>query len=149
MKLSLGFKQGESFLRYIIFAFVLLTSFSVNNFAQANSFVGDWEVTLIKQKTKEYPHWLEIKYPVSFSIREGNGKFVGNYTDQYDFSDQFSILAIQQNEIVFVVGGAGKKEEHNLMPIHRAILKKDGTLRGFVFRDTKLFEWVGKRKANK
>lgn len=135
-------------MRYIFFAFILLISFSANSFAQENLFVGDWEVTLIKHKTKEYPEWFEIKYPIRFSIREENGKYVGTYTDQYDFSDRFSILAVQRNEIVFVVGGAGKKYDDNLMPIHRAILQKDGTLKGFVFRDKKLFEWVAKRKVN-
>lgn len=136
-------------MRYIIFVFIFLIAFSTNSFAQKNLFVGDWEVTLVKQTTKKYQYWDEIKYPIRFAIRDENGKLVGTYTDQYDFSDQFSILAIQQNEIVFVVGGAGKKEENNLMPIHRAILQKDGTLKGFVFRDKKLFEWVGKLKTNK
>jgi hypothetical protein len=62
---------------------------TVQSICTISMFVGDWEVTLIKTKTREYPSWFEIKYPVRMSFRLENGKLVGSYTDQYDFSNQF------------------------------------------------------------
>ncbi|MEZ5424632.1 MAG: hypothetical protein R2747_00075 [Pyrinomonadaceae bacterium] len=130
---------------YVALIFVLLLS--INLKAQnSKDFLGDWEVTLTEPAEDGFPWFREIKYPVSFSIKEENGKLVGNYIDQYDYSDKFSVLAVAENEIIFVVGGAGKKHKENLGPVQRAILR-DGVLHGFVFTDRKLFEWTAKRKA--
>ena len=116
-------------------------------YAQNSNLVGDWDVSLVKTKTKESPPWLEIKYPVRMSIREENGKLMGAYTDQYDYSDNFSFLTLQQNEILFVLGGVGKKNIMFFGPVHRAILK-DGVLHGFVFTDRKLFEWTATKRRS-
>jgi hypothetical protein len=112
--------------------------------AQESTFVGDWDVTLIKSKNK-YAPWLEIKYPIRMSFRVDNGKLAGSYTDQYDFSDSFSFVVVQGNEILFVHGGAGKKEQANLMPVHRAILR-NGVLHGYVFTNQKQFEWTARKR---
>lgn len=131
---------------FAVLSFAILLSFNVK--AQDHKpFLGDWEVTLIEQGGDEFPWSAEVKYPVRFSIREEGGKLVGTYTDQYDFSDKFSVLAIAENEIIFVVGGIGKKYIDALGPVHRAILK-NGVLHGFVFTDQKLFGWTAKRKEN-
>ena len=119
---------------------MLLLAFLTIANAQENSFVGDWDVKLTATNSKDQP-WKEIKYPVRMSIRRENGKFVGSYTDQYDYSDHFSVFAVRQNEILFVVGGVGKKNIMFFGPVHRAILK-NGVLHGFVFTDRKLFEWT-------
>ena len=128
-------------MRRLLLLAIFLPTIVLAAHAQNRDFVGDWDVTLIKTRTKYYPQWLEIKYPVRMSIREENGKLMGAYTDQYDCSDNFSFLAIQQNEILFVVGGVGKKNIMSLGPVHRAILR-NGVLHGFVFTDRKLFEWT-------
>ena len=133
-------------MRKLLLLFILLPVFSHQAHAQNSVFVGDWDVTLVKTKTKYSPPWLEIKYPVRMSFREENGKLVGSYTDQYNFSDVFSIVATQRNEILFVHGGASKKYEGNLMPVHRAILR-DGVLHGYGFTDRRLFEWIARRHS--
>jgi hypothetical protein len=131
-------------MRKLILAVFLLPVFLQVANAQESTFVGDWDVTLIKTKNK-YSPWLEIKYPIRMSFRVDNGKLIGSYTDQYDFYDRFPLLVVQDNEILFVHGGAGKKEKANLMPVHRAILR-DGVLRGYVFTDQKQFEWIARRR---
>jgi hypothetical protein len=108
--------------------------------AQSWDFVGDWKISLVKH----YPPGLEIPYPVRISIHQETGKLSADYTDQLGYSDKFSVFVVQQNEILFVVGGVGKKNIEFFGPVHRAILK-NGRLMGFVFTDRKLFEWVGKR----
>jgi len=132
-------------MRRLILSLILLPLLLHAARAQNSAFVGDWDVTLIKTKTKYYPPWLEIKYPVRMSFRVENGKLVGSYIDQYDFSDRFSLVAVHGNEIIFVHGGAGKKTEGGLMPVHRAILR-DGVLRGYVFTDRKQFEWIARKR---
>jgi len=132
-------------MRKLVLAVILLPVFLHLANAQESAFVGDWDVTLIKKKTKFYPPWLEIKYLIRMSFHVENGKLIGSYTDQYDFSDHFSLLVVQDNEILFVHGGAGKKYETNLMPVHRAILR-DGVLRGYVFTDRKQFEWIARKR---
>lgn len=108
--------------------------------AQSWDFVGEWKVSLVKR----YPRDWEIKYPVHLSIRKENDKLSANYTDELGFSEECSIFVVQQNEILFTTGSAGKKNLEFFGPLHRAILK-DGRLMGFVFTDHKLFEWVGNR----
>jgi hypothetical protein len=132
-------------MRRLILAVILLPVLLHAAKAQESVFVGDWDVTLIKHKTKYNPPWLEIKYPVRMSFRIENGKLVGSYTDQYDFSDHFSLVVVQGNEIIFVHAGGGKKSEGGLMPVHRAILR-DGALRGYVFTDRKQFEWIARKR---
>jgi hypothetical protein len=135
-------------MRRLLLAVMLLPVFLHDAKAQESSFVGDWDVTLVKTKTKYSPPWLEIKYPVRMSFRQENGKLVGSYTDQYDFSDRFSLLVVQANEILFVHGGAGKKYETNLMPVHRAILR-NGVLHGYVFTDQKQFDWIARKRKER
>jgi len=133
-------------MRKLILAVILLPVFLQLANAQESTFVGEWDVTLVKTKaTKFYSPWLEIKYPIRMSLRVDNGKLIGSYTDQYNFSDQFLLVVVQDNEILFVHGGAGKKHKENLMPVHRAILR-DGVLRGYVFTDRKQFEWIAKKR---
>ena len=96
--------------------------------AQKSAFLGDWEITVVKVKTKSYPPLLrgnsrhpisechgipgfEISYPIRMSFHEQNDKLIGFYTDECGFSDNFSIVAVQRNEILLVVGGAGKKSD--------------------------------------
>jgi TonB family protein len=132
-------------MRRLLLALILLPLFISSVRAQESAFIGDWNVTLIKTKTKPYPSWFEIKYPIRMSFHQENGKLIGSYIDQYEFSDRFSILVVQGNEIFFVMGGAGKKYESNHMPVHRAILK-NGVLHGYVFTDQKKFEWIARKR---
>jgi hypothetical protein len=143
---------------------ILFPVFSHVANAQKSAFLGDWEVTVVKVKTKSYPPLLPansrhaisecrgipgfgIKYPIRMSFHENSDRLVGSYTDQCDFSENFSIVAVERNEILLVVGGAGKKSDGALMPVHRAILQ-GGMLHGYVITDRTMFEWFARRKQN-
>jgi hypothetical protein len=119
--------------------FVLL-SVPVNAKAQTWDFTGEWKISLVKR----YPPELEVRYPVKLSIRMEQGKLTAYYTDQLGESEECASFIVRQNEILFTTGSAGKKNIEFFGPVHRAILK-NGRLRGFVFSDHKLFEWVGRR----
>jgi hypothetical protein len=129
----------------LILVLILLITFSLSFNAQdSKPFLGDWEVKLVEQNEDAFPWSQEIKYPVRFSITEENGKLKGTYTDQYDYSSEFSVLFVKDNEIFFIHGG-WKKHRSSLSPMHRAILKNGG-LSGYVFTGKKLFEWTAIRK---
>jgi len=151
-------------MRRILLILILLPVFSHVAKAQKSAFLGDWEVTVVAVKTKSYPALLpvnsrhpisqcrgipgfEIKYPVRMSFHENNDRLVGSYTDQCDFSDDFSIVAVERNEILLIVGGAGKKSDGALMPVHRAILQQ-GMLHGYVITDRTMFEWFARRQQS-
>src|SRR6266446_1279947 len=87
--------------------------------SQSWDFVGEWKISLVKR----YPPGLEIPYPVRISIHQENGKLSADYTDQLGYSDKFSVFVVQQNEVLFVVGGVRKKNIEIFGPVHRAILK--------------------------
>jgi len=150
-------------MRRLLLILILLPVFSHAANAQESRFVGNWELTVVKVKTESYPplspksrHPLsecrgipgfEIAYPVRMSFHEEHDRLVGSYTDQCNFSDNFSIVAVERNEILLVVGGAGKKSDGSLMPVHRAILQR-GILHGYVITDRTMFEWFARRKQN-
>src|SRR3954464_7699229 len=95
------------------------------------------------------PRNTGVRNQVSHSdvVHENSDRLVGSYTDQCDFSDNFSIVAVERIEILLVVGGAGKKSDGALMPVHRAILQ-GGMLHGYVITDRTMFEWFARRKQN-
>jgi len=121
--------------------FLVLMFFPHYAKAQSWDFVGEWEISLVKR----YPPRMEIKYPVHLSIRtDENGNLTASYTDPEGHSDKCTNFLVMQNEILFTTGRAGKKNLEYFGPVHRAILK-NGRLIGFVFTDSKQFEWIGKR----
>lgn len=116
--------------------------------AMADDFTGKWEVTKVIENKRSGFEWsLEIKYPKSMTLELRNGRLVGRYTDQWDFSSEFELVAVinQGRDLLLVHGGTGTKEPTALSPIHHVKLVK-GKLHAVVTSHDKLFEWIAERK---
>jgi hypothetical protein len=131
--------------RVITVAFLLCGSVDAG---AAEDFTGKWEVTkVIDGKKDEFPWSLEVKYPKYMTLELRDGRLVGRYTDQSDYSGEFELVAVinQGRDLLLVHGGAGTKSPEALSPIHHAKLV-NGKLHAIVTSHTKLFEWIAERK---
>ena len=120
----------------------------ITGLAFAEDFSGHWEVTeVIDIKGDGAPWSLEVKYPKSFTLELRDGKLLGQYTDQWDYSDQFELVAVVNHghDLLLVNGGAGTKDPDSLSPIHHVKLR-NGKLYAVVTSHAKLFEWVAERR---
>jgi hypothetical protein len=115
--------------------------------ATADDFTGKWEVTKIIESKKGFERSLEIKYPRYMTLELRDGHLVGRYTDQWDYSDEFELVAVinQGRDLLLVHGGAGTKEPTAFSPVHHVKLVK-GRLHAVVTSQDKLFEWIAERK---
>lgn len=115
--------------------------------AVADDFTGKWEVTKVIENKKGFEWSLEVKYPKYMTLERRNGRLVGRYQDQWDYSDEFELIAVinQGRDLLLVHGGAGTKEPSALSPIHHVKLVK-GKLHGVVTSHDKLFEWIAERR---
>lgn len=126
-------------------AFVMCATISL---ARADDFSGRWEITKVIDVEPDGFSWSEeVKYPKSMTLEFRDGRLVGHYTDQWNFSDQFELVAVinQGRDLLLVHGGAGTKDPASLSPIHHVKLR-DGKLHAVVTSHTKLFEWVAERR---
>ena len=94
--------------------------------ATAEDFTGKWEVTQIIESKKGFEWSLEIEYPKYMSLELRDGRLVGRYIDQWDYSGEFELVAVinQGHDLLLVHGGAGTKEPTALSPIHHVKLVK-------------------------
>ena len=114
--------------------------------AMADDFTGRWEVTKVVENNKGFAWSLEVKYPKHMTLELRNGRLVGRYTDQSDYSGEFELVAaINQGRDLLLVHGGGTKESTALSPIHHVKLVK-GQLHAVVTSHEKLFEWIAERK---
>jgi len=115
--------------------------------AMADDFTGKWEVTKVIENKEGFEWSLEVKYPKSMTLEIRNGRLVGRYTDQWDYSGEFELVAVinQGRDLLLVHGGAGTKEPTALSPIHHVKPVK-GKLHAVVTSHDKLFEWIAERK---
>jgi hypothetical protein len=116
--------------------------------AAADDFAGKWEVTRIVEATKGDFQWnLEVKYPKYMTLELRNGRLVGRYTDQSEYSSEFELVAVvnQGHDLLLVHGGAGTKNPESLSPIHHVKLVR-GKLHAVVTSHDKLFEWTAERR---
>ena len=115
--------------------------------AMADDFTGRWEVTKVIENNKDFERSLEFKYPKHMTLELRNGHLVGRYTDQWDYSSEFELVAVinQGRDLLLVHGGAGTKEPTALAPIHHVKLV-NGKLHAVVTSQDKLFEWIAERK---
>jgi hypothetical protein len=112
----------------------------------ADDFTGKWEVTKVIENKKGFEWSLEIKYPKHMTLERRNGRLVGRYTDQWEYSGEFELVAvINQGRDLLLVHGGGTKEPTVLSPIHHVKLVK-GELHAVVTSHDKLFEWSAERK---
>jgi len=115
--------------------------------AMADDFTGKWEVTKVIEDKRGFDWSLEIKYPKCMTLELRKGRLVGRYTDQWDYSGEFELVAVinQGRDLLLVHGGAGTKEPTALSPIHHVKLV-NGKLHAVVTSHDKLFEWIAERK---
>jgi hypothetical protein len=130
-----------------VMAIALLVGISASPPA-ADDFAGKWEVTKVIEKDKSGFQWsVEIKYPKYMTPELRNGRLAGRYTDQWDYSSEFELVAVvnEGRDLLLVNGGAGTKEPQALSPVHHVKLVK-GKLHAVVTSHDKLFEWIAERK---
>lgn len=115
--------------------------------AGPETFTGTWEVTRITEAKKDgYPWSSEIKYPKRMTLDVRNGRLEGRYTDQWDYSGRFELVAvINDGRDLLLVHEGGTKSQEALSPIHHVKLVK-GKLHAVVTSDDKLFEWIAERR---
>jgi hypothetical protein len=128
----------------ITVALLLHTSITA---AMADDFTGKWEVKKVIENKQGFEWSLEVKYPKYMTLELRNGRLVGHYTDQGDYSGEFELVAVinQGRDLLLVHGGAGTKEPTALSPIHHVKLVR-GKLHAVVTSHDKLFEWIAERK---
>lgn len=127
----------------ITVAFLLYSSFTG---AMADYFTGKWEVKKVIENKEGFEWSLEVKYPRYMTLELRNGRLLGRYTDQWDYSGEFELVAvINQGRDLLLVHGGGTKEPTALSPIHHVKLVK-GQLHAVVTSHDKLFEWIAERK---
>ena len=111
-------------------------------------FAGKWEVTKVVEKDEDGFQWsLEIKYPKYMTLELRNGRLVGRYTDQWNYSGEFELVAVvnEGRDLLLINGGAGTKAAEARSPVHHVKLVK-GRLHVVVTSHDKLFEWIAERK---
>ena len=115
--------------------------------AEADDFSGKWEVTKIVEAKKDGVEWsLEIKYPKYMTLEVREGRLEGRYTDQWDYSGKFELVAVvNEGHDLLLVHEGGTKSAEALSPIHHVKLIK-GRLHAVVTSHEKLFEWIAERK---
>jgi hypothetical protein len=115
--------------------------------AEADAFSGKWEVTRIIEAKKEGYQWsLEVKYPKHMTLELREGRLQGRYTDQWEYSGTFELVAVVNGgHDLLLVHEGGTKSPEALSPIHHVKLVK-GKLHAVVTSHDKLFEWIAERR---
>jgi hypothetical protein len=91
---------------------------------QTDAFGGNWEVTRIIEVKKDGYEWsLEIKYPKRMTLEVRDGRLEGRYTDQWNYSGKFELVAVVNggNELLLIHEG-GTKSPQARSPIHHVKL---------------------------
>ena len=110
-------------------------------------FAGKWEVTSVTEAKKDAYSWsLEVKYPKRMTLEVRDGRLEGRYTDQWDYSGKFELVAvINEGHDLLLVHEGGTKDPESLSPIHHVKLIH-GKLHAVVTTREKLFEWIAERR---
>jgi hypothetical protein len=114
--------------------------------AEPGAFSGNWEVTRIIEAKKGYQWSLEVKYPKRMTLELREGRLQGRYTDQWEYSGSFELVAVvNDGHDLLLVHQGGTKSPEALSPIHHVKLVK-GKLHAVVTSHDKLFEWTAERR---
>ncbi len=122
--------------KLVIFCGILaVCAWGISLAAQANPFLGKWDITATTSAGVKYPLWLEVT--------EENGQVVGNFQDRWGSVAKVKEIAIEGNELVFSMG-APAKPANAPKPVHRAHVE-NGKLVGQLTTGADKVAWVGVR----
>jgi len=112
----------------------------------ANDFSGEWKVIKVIHSDS---YFGEIKYPKSFKIFKKNGSLTGHYKDQYNYENQFDLVALINNgQELLLLNCCGTKHPESWAPLHKVKIV-DGKLHAIVVTNRIEFEWMAERIINK